>query len=484
MDAAIAVEAIDAVVDKRVELLSIVMRLAGANEYRVAETPYAKAIDKTFGPFKNHPAVRMTAELRAKHGISFDAPMVFAVHLDGVYALHDADEIAQLDKRWAGVDLEAYAAALRSFAADTKLADYFSANEAEAELAALRKLVNTDNPVPFFEQLFGKRGSHTVVLGRLLGTNNVGVRHGDDRYQILTMPTLPILVHEMAHSYINPAFEKHHAELERAGSALYALFAPSMRAQNYADWQTMFNEAGVRALTVLFMRQVKGDVAGAAAARDELRASFVWTNELVELFRKYQRDRATYADFDAFMPQVVAFFDGLAKQYDGKPPKTPFMGPFDAVLRGDYVLALPAGPVGDYAKKLPFFANKQIIDPASAIEPGKNIVAYGTPATNHQIADIAVTASWKITADAIELGGKRIEGKHLVLIATWFRRDDPTRGIAVYTAATEADLVGINSLRHGPRDWLVARRTGKTYEVVETGDWQVYNGAWVAFPPK
>ncbi len=468
-------------VDHRVELLSIAMRLAGAPEYQVAATPYAKDVDKFFAEFKNHPAVRLTAELRTKRGISYDAPMVFAVHLDSAFALQHAEEIAHIDKRWGGVDLEAYAAALRTFARDAKLADFLAKhrNTHDADLAKVRAMVNADNPVAFFDDLFGKRGSHTVVLGLLLGTNNVGVRSGDNYYQILSTPTLPLLVHEMAHSYINPLFAKHATALEPAGQALYPLFAEAMRKQKYVDWQTMFNESGVRALVVLFMRAQKGDVAGAAAARDEMRASFLWVNELTEIFRKYQRTGTR--DEAALMAQVTALFDGLVKQYGGKAPPTPFIGPFDAVLQRDYVLALALGPAADYAKKLPFFANKRFVDPAAKVEPGVGIVAYGTPATNALIANVAKHASWKITADGIELGAKKFPGKDLVLIATWFRLDDPTRGIAIYTAADERALVGVNGQRHGPRDWLVARRTAKGYEVVETGDWPVDAQAWVPF---
>lgn len=465
-------------VDKRVELLAIAMRLAGAKEYQVAQHPYALAVDKAFAGFAKHPAIVRTAELRAK-GIGFDAPMQLAVALDDKLALTGTDD---LDPRWQGIDVPAYVALLQAFAADAKLDAFFVAqrpvyDKAEAQVRA----IITDNPVPFYDALFGAGPRHTVVPGMLLGSNNVGVRRGTDFYQVLSTPTLPLLVHEMAHPYINPLFAKHHAALEAAGKAIYPLFAATMRAQNYADWQTMFDEAGVRALVVLYLRQAKGDVAGAAAARDELRAGFVWTNELTEVFRKYQRDGAP--DPEAAMPHVIAFFDGLAKQYAGAPPKTPFLGPFDAVMRGDFVVALPSSPAGDYARTLPPFAKRPAVDPSATVEKGKGIVTYGSPATNPMIADIAVTAGWKITPQGIELGAKKLAGEHLVLVATWFRRDDPTRGIAVYAAANDADLVGINhGVRHGMNDWLVARKVGKGYEVVERGDWPFENNAWV--PPR
>jgi hypothetical protein len=115
---------------------------------------------------------------------------------------------------------------------------------------------------------------------------------------------------------------------------------------------------------------------------------------------------------------------------------------------------------------------------------GKSIVAYGSPSTNLLVGQAAAWGLWTIADDHIELGGKRIEGKHLVLIACWFRRDEPSRGIAVYAAADEKDLVGINhGIKHGMTDWLVARKTETGYEVVETGDWPVENNAMVPFAP-
>lgn len=485
---------IDVRVDKRVELISILFRLAGADEYRAAPaSPYVADVDATFGRFAAHPAVRASAQLRARRGIAFDAPMLFAVHLDDALQLRNPGELAQLDARWQGLDVEAYAKLVRQFAADTNF-DAFLARHAgfyDQKASQWRAVVETENPVGFFDGLFGPRETarYVVVPGLLTGTSNFGVRAtladgSEELFQILGAtggpPDLALLVHEMAHSYVDPLIAKHREALRPAGEALYPHVAAAMRAQHYVDWQTMLDESGVRAVTVLFMRERKGDKVAAAQARNEMRASFLWIHDLVEVFRKYQRDRARYRDFDAYMPEVVAFFERLAKQYATAPPKLPFIGPFDAVLHGDYTLVLPKeGALAAYARKLPFFVNKPIVHEVVA---GKPIVAYGTPETNLAVAQAAAWALWKITPDGIELGAKKFAGKDLVLVACWFRRDDPARGIAVYAAADEADLVGINhGLKHGPRDWLVARKTAKGYEVIETGDWPVENGAWVPF---
>ncbi|MDQ3370517.1 MAG: DUF4932 domain-containing protein, partial [Myxococcota bacterium] len=495
-------------VDRRVELISILQRLGGGPEYRQApRTPYVAAVDAAFGPFRSHPAVAATTALRAQHGISFDAPMILAVHLDDAFALVNPDELAELDARWQGVDHAAYAALLRDFAEATKFAAFFDAHRAhhDAVAAKLRGVLDAEHPVAWFDGLFGvrTRSRYVVVPGLLTGPASFGVRAtlpdgtselyqilgvtGADGLPVVDADTVALLVHEMAHSYINPVFERHRAAFERSGAALYGLVADRMRAQAYANWMTMINESGVRAVTVLYLRDRKGADAGAAAARAELRHGFAWINELTEVFRKYQRDRARYADLDAYVPQIVAFFDGLVAAYAGALPKQPFVGPVNAGFHGALTVVLPSEPaVAAYARGVhgTLFAKAPIVAASAKTlleTPEHHLIAYGSPTTNPVIASVAEWANWRITGEGIELGVKRFPGQDLVLIACWFRRDDPTRGVVVYAGADPADLVGINSLRHGGDDWLVARKTAKGHEVVARGNWQLSNGAWV--PP-
>jgi len=497
----------DVRVDRRVELLSIVMRLAGAPEYlKTPASSYIAEVDRTFGPFATHPAIAATRTLRSKHGISYDAPMVLAVHLDDQLQPRSLDELASLDRRWAGVDVAAYVTQLRDFAAASKFGDFFTAQTTHYDTVArtLRTVVDAENPVGWFDGFFGPRkdARFIVVPGLLTGQRNFGVRvtladRSTEMFQILgvTRPdgmpstdeeTVGLLVHEMAHSYINPIFERHRAKLEAAGTKLFALVEQPMRAQAYGEWHTVLNEAGVRAITVLYLRDKKGDEVGARAARAELRLSFVWTNELVEVFRKYQRDRAKHGSFEAFMPTVIAFFDELVVQYKDGLPKSPFLGPVNAALI-DPVMVAPAGGelstyVGQIRDKL--FAAAPLVA-ATALtyteHPNKNLVAYGTPATNPIIANVLEHARITITADAITLGKKQFTGPGLVLVMCRYRQDDPTRGVAIYAAGRDRDLVGINhNLRHGNRDWLVARRTAKGFEILDSGDFpRAVDGAWL-----
>ena len=69
-------------VDPRVELLSIVFRLAGNSEYQMSPLKsYTEDIDAYFAPYKDHPAVLIAKKLASERDVGFDAVMNLAVHL-------------------------------------------------------------------------------------------------------------------------------------------------------------------------------------------------------------------------------------------------------------------------------------------------------------------------------------------------------------------------------------------------------------------
>lgn len=490
-------------VDRRVEVISILQRLAGHEAYRRAPpTPYVRAVDAAFAPFADHPAVAATRRLRRRHSISWDAPMLLAVHLDARLHVVNAAELPDLDPRFAGVDVDAYAAVVREFATATKL-DAFLATQRdhikEVE-RALRAVVDAERPVDWFDEVFGARARtrYIVVPGLLTGSMNFGVRATrpdgtHELYQVMGVDApsgipvadddlVALLVHELAHSYVNPVLAKHRAALEAAGTKLYARVDEAMQAQAYGDWTIMLNEAIVRAVTVRYLRERKGAAAGRRARRAELRRGFVWTAQLEALLARLPDPKAPSGGLDAFMPQVIAILDALASD-DAVPP---FAGPFTMVLWRDPVWILPPpGPLASYATQMadrfgPTAPRTRAATTALAAHRGRDVVTYGSPRTNPVVAAIARAAGWRIERGKIVLGARELTGDHLVLIACWPRPDAPGAGAAVYAAADDADLVGVNAIPHGGTDWLVARREANgTFVVLDEGDFaQGDDGAW------
>ena len=75
-------------VDPRIELLSLIFRLAGNPEYSQARVQaYAQDVDKHFGGFQDHAVVNLARELRRNDGVSYDAVMSLAVHLKDAESL-------------------------------------------------------------------------------------------------------------------------------------------------------------------------------------------------------------------------------------------------------------------------------------------------------------------------------------------------------------------------------------------------------------
>ncbi len=68
--------AVRVTVDPRIELISILERLAGGQEYSQGfPSPYRDAVDAHFASFRDHAAVALTKKLRDEHGIAFNAPV-------------------------------------------------------------------------------------------------------------------------------------------------------------------------------------------------------------------------------------------------------------------------------------------------------------------------------------------------------------------------------------------------------------------------
>ena len=415
-----AAPSVEVRIDRGIELAEIIAHVAGAPGYaQPAQTAYLADVDRTFGQLHvTSPSYEVPID-RAIHGQLPDAPPGFA----DFFAAHRA---------------------------------YYAAVEER-----VRDAVARENPVPWFDAFFGARpgARYIVAPGLLTGPHNFGVHTDTELYQvlgveradaaglpILTDESMRLLVHEMAHSYVNPLLAAHRAELEGPAQQLFALVADRMRAQAYPTWDIALNEMVVRAVTVAYTRERKPALA-AMAQRDELRRGFLWTRELADLLAS--RHHMDVAAIRELLPLLVA--RGV--------PDLPFMGPIDAALH-DPAMLLPADPaLAAYVREIHdrFFPGAPL---AATLPPRGNAIAYGT--IDH--------TGLVVAADHVEIAGKRIAGEHLVVIAAWPRDVDRAHGIAIYSAASPADLIGINSVRHGPTDWLVAHKIPTGFEVIDSGD--------------
>ena len=290
--------------DPRVELLSILFRMAGARPYDEAATPYAFAADEHFAEFAGDPAVTESAELVRRNGISYDAVVELAAHLNPSLApAVPLDPLPPgLDPRWESVDIDGYLAQVRGFAAASDFEAFYEMQaEYRAEVEDAFTAFLAGKPViDFFDSVFGPlNASYRVVPGLLTGGFGFGtmarVPGGLDVTDVAfleapdsegvphpTTRSLEFLVHEFAHSYVNPIFDPKADAMRASAEPLFRQFEQEMRDQAYTSYPIMVDEAVVRALTVVYLReQVGGDAAEASIAEQE-QLSFAWTRELAD----------------------------------------------------------------------------------------------------------------------------------------------------------------------------------------------------------
>ncbi len=336
---------ISVVVDPRVELMSIIFRLAGNPEYgRGKVDSYTKDVEKQFGEFRTHPAVKLAQKLHQSRGVSFDACMNIAVYLRDAEKCEERVPLdprpEELDGRWRIDEAREFLAATRQFVKDTHFDEFVAAHHTlyETTQSRMKDLLDKEAHLEWFDEFFGRRPqvSFNVALGLLNGPNNYGVRFvsadgKNEFYCVLGVwatdekglpafdrSMMETVVHEFCHSYANPIIDLHEKELKSAGEKIFPSVEAAMRRQAYGNWKTMMYESLVRACTLRYTLRYDGRLAYLKATFLEKQRQFLWVGQLAKLLGEYENDRGRYRDLEAFAPKIAAFFNDYAEKLDNQ----------------------------------------------------------------------------------------------------------------------------------------------------------------------
>jgi hypothetical protein len=340
------------IVDPRVELLSIVFRLAERPEYsEVLLKPYTDRIDSHFAAYKEHELIRFARTLP----LGYDAPMKMAVCLNEQLELV-TDDLG--DARWSQKNARKFVRLLQQFASESNFDAFFASNAAEYAVAVERfqpiyNAINGDWYSAFYGQ--GASATFHTILALGNGVNNYGPSSNApdgsrNVYAILTdgsdaqgAPTysannaLPLMIHEFNHSFVNGLMDENLSEWEVVGQKLFAQVAPEMKAQAYSDWETMMNEALVRAAVIKYFKdnEASQPMLDRMIAQEESRG-FFWIRELVAELENYDSRREAYPTLESHMPQLLTFYqnkvDGwieTLQQIDEQRPKVVSIAKFE-----------------------------------------------------------------------------------------------------------------------------------------------------------
>jgi hypothetical protein len=327
-------------VDPRIELISIIFRLAGNSEYNDCKIPgYERDIKKHFDKFKNHPAVKYAAELRQRRGIGYNAPMALAIYLADANSLHTLVPLeprpARLDSRWNTGEIKEFLEKARQFVKDSDFETFFNEHKPFYEKACkkFQEMLNKDAHLEWFDEFFGSKpdAAFHIVIGMANGPSSYGVEAvvgsehhiygliGACRTNLFGEPQFPgyvsgTVIHELGHSYANPVVEKHLPQLESAGKILYPQVEEKMKKMAYAEWQTMMFESVVRAAEIQYYYQYGGK--SERPLKYNIDMGFFWMKELNQVLSEYRTNRAKYPTFESFFPRIVEFFNEYAQKFE------------------------------------------------------------------------------------------------------------------------------------------------------------------------
>ena len=330
----------DAKVDKRVELLGVVFRLAGNNEFNTSRFKlYSDKIDQHFSPYKKHKLISFAEKLINEKGISVDAVMSMAINLDEKLNPRIEFDRSSLDKRWNKDDAAMFVKLLQQFYKDAKCEDFFNDNEKLYHEAAIRFLHVYDFvDFDWYYSFYGEKPSgkfniilalgigdtiysadyHNKINGEREAYSFMGVGNTDntgmiefDTYIDMYYATL---VHEFNHSFVNPLLEKHKELFRANGEKIFKLLEPEMRKQTFDKWKTVLDEAFVRASVIKYLKD--HDYAKDAVENlllFELANSFLWIKPFVNDLEKYNAQRNLYPTLESYISTLAESYNSYAE---------------------------------------------------------------------------------------------------------------------------------------------------------------------------
>lgn len=327
-------------VDERVEILSIVFRLAGSKEYSSERFKhYTDKIYSHYNPYQNHELIAFIKNLRKENGVSYDAVMSMAIHLDNNLTplVKFTDEIP--DRRWGKDNAYEFVQLLKKFYKESNSKKFFEDNKDLYDEIGIKFLpIYNHLDLNWYTDFYGKEPTEKFIIVNALGNGggNFGtsITFPNTKREIYAImgtwsvdslgmakfnfdDYFPVLLHEFNHSFVNYLLEKNPEPFRKSGKKIYQLLKNEMNNQAYGNWQIMLNEALVRASVIKYMKDHNFSKKKIQEETNEqLNRGFLWIKELVAELEKYDRQRNDYPTLESYLPNIIKMYDNYAKTID------------------------------------------------------------------------------------------------------------------------------------------------------------------------
>jgi hypothetical protein len=512
-------------IDPRVELLSIVISMTdwGEKYHTRLQFAYRDEVKAWFSPYREHEAVKMASQL-INSGFNFDAPMGFILYHSSPPELKQLQPYSEYHITRAGGDkkrLEEFAESLRKFAHDAKFEEFWKNHrdfysEIEAEI---KPAISDKGIAEKLEHYYGvKQNRYVMIPAPLIMDGGYGpsirAENGKlDIYEIFGPGNVKdgkpvfgsgenlagLALHEFGHSFVGPVTEEFSERLDEF-KELYEPIRADMQSQAYGMWKAAVDEHLLRAIQARFILAEKGEAAAKGNLAQEYSKGFKYVKHLYNLLPAYEENRGKYPTFEFFFPLVLNLFAELKRSnIVEKLADEPFSGVINNAWSRRYlekaIIIKPsknknpevAKQVDDYIQsyqallKERFGVNVPILSDEEGLKANLSehaFVVFGAPWNNAFLAEMLKGTPIEVTEKNIKIGSKSFEGENVRLISVWTNPQNKKLPIVIYTATSDAGIVNINKLFHGPTDYVIYGGDGSKlqdgfYEKDESGVWTV-----------
>lgn len=336
--------------DERVDLMSVIWRLSGSQEYNLCRVPkYDQEVDSTFAQFKEHPVVELARQYQQESGISYDAVVSYALHLNMVEDIDDLiyDNYTSRDggsfeiildnnfldggdisfDRWSDEQKKAFLKPLNDFYLSSNFYEWYSKQQKlYAEVEEAFNDINKQVDYDWFNSYFGTQsdGLFRIVLSLLVGPHNygcsaqlkdsssvlspvIGCCETADDGSVNYEPNLvlPIVIHEFCHHFCNRLNSQNWPLMSESAEKVFQVKAEQMTQSAYGSSLTMMNETFVRAAVIRYMVSHYPQISEESLVKVEEKSGFILTQTLCDALKQYEQQRSTYTTMSDFMPTIA-----------------------------------------------------------------------------------------------------------------------------------------------------------------------------------
>ena len=320
-------------VDERTELMSIIFRQIGAQEFTNNDIPnYISDIENYFHPYKDEPVLDYVRDLRENFGVAYDAVMSMAINLkieNNKIGLRDDVSINTIDSRWQHDSIPKFIALLNEFYQKTDFHKFFTNHMDLYERSVDNFSNNVLNKINFdwFEEFYGTKAPEkfTVILSLVNGGGSYAARvkkkNGKEElfaivgswrtdslgYPVYGENLTSTVIHEFSHSFCNRLINANINELFPQAEKFNELVKSQMRAMAYGTPHIYLYEILVRACVIKYGEENekwRSSYVDFELAQ-ERNLGFLWIEDLYKALTNYTQNRNEYPSLESFMPVIV-----------------------------------------------------------------------------------------------------------------------------------------------------------------------------------